>query len=560
MSIEKDQKYLRVRNTSDQDLYLADLDDEENKEENRGVQVYISSGEYADLPLDDDVLHSYEQGTIRGFIDQGLVAASPYGEQQENILWVAPDGDDSDPGTYSSPLASIQTAVDRLESNLGIDRDKVVKVKQGRYQENLIINTCNLTIEGTHPFGEVAQENPLVDSRRGIELYPEDDSRPVITITNMTKSEVETFESDGGVSYTFNAPDTFSYDGVSLDNRETRDDLVSDGVSDLYMDIVLRGLTIHSDNTEADPKSLLCLTVPDENHDNLKMTDIRFESVYGFNLDGGKSNIYVKNIKNISLNGCSFYQGDTVFDTNRHVWLTNNITRKTTRNGTPYGYYRTNLVFHGDTSVSSTDGGVGLGMNVALERMYGATNLYFIGALSRTNSGTTQDPNAYPWRTGMDGTLGLAPSENILDRRRVNVECFEFDGRGAAVQSIDRLYCHHGSYSGSGTLDVNELISHQGNFDITGGSNHTIRGGHVNGDLTINGGTDVTLKGVTVDGDVIVDQDNTSATLEGCHVEGTLDVDSGNDNSGVSVTVSGGTVMNTNDPGSNITTETPAIG
>ena len=90
---QSDQMYLRVKNTSSDDLYFSDLDDEENHEENKGVQVYLPAGEKADLLLDADVMHSYEQGTIDGFVQDGKLNASPF-QADSNELWVGPNGND----------------------------------------------------------------------------------------------------------------------------------------------------------------------------------------------------------------------------------------------------------------------------------------------------------------------------------------------------------------------------------------------------------------------------------------------------------------------------------
>lgn len=54
-------------------LYLADLDPLDGLR-NESLPVYVSPGETIELPLVDTVVDSFENGTIKGFAELGLIA------------------------------------------------------------------------------------------------------------------------------------------------------------------------------------------------------------------------------------------------------------------------------------------------------------------------------------------------------------------------------------------------------------------------------------------------------------------------------------------------------
>jgi hypothetical protein len=75
--IRKNAKFIRLRHTeqSQGSLFLSDLDTPENKASNAKIPVYVPYGETVDVLLTDRVLTSYQQGSIRGFLDDGLLEA-----------------------------------------------------------------------------------------------------------------------------------------------------------------------------------------------------------------------------------------------------------------------------------------------------------------------------------------------------------------------------------------------------------------------------------------------------------------------------------------------------
>ena len=68
-------------------LYFADLDDEDNKNERKKVPVYLSDGDSNKYLLTDNVITSYEEGSIckfreAGYIDTLLIEEDEVGEGQ----------------------------------------------------------------------------------------------------------------------------------------------------------------------------------------------------------------------------------------------------------------------------------------------------------------------------------------------------------------------------------------------------------------------------------------------------------------------------------------------
>jgi hypothetical protein len=76
-AIRKHAKFIRLRHTetSQGSLFLSDLDTSENKRSNNKVPSYIPYGETVDILFIDRVVTSYQQGSIRGFLDAGLLEA-----------------------------------------------------------------------------------------------------------------------------------------------------------------------------------------------------------------------------------------------------------------------------------------------------------------------------------------------------------------------------------------------------------------------------------------------------------------------------------------------------
>ena len=96
-------------------LYLSDLDTEENKHQNKGVVVYVPEGGSATLPLDEEVLHSFNQGAIKGFMDDGLLTAQLVMTDAESVEYTAADAADWD---VSAP-SNLKDALDRVAAHAG---------------------------------------------------------------------------------------------------------------------------------------------------------------------------------------------------------------------------------------------------------------------------------------------------------------------------------------------------------------------------------------------------------------------------------------------------------
>lgn len=73
--IRRGAKFIRLRHTgaSGGSLFLSDLDTPENKRDNEKIPVYVPFQETVDILLTDRTLTSYQQGSIRGFLDGGLL-------------------------------------------------------------------------------------------------------------------------------------------------------------------------------------------------------------------------------------------------------------------------------------------------------------------------------------------------------------------------------------------------------------------------------------------------------------------------------------------------------
>lgn len=72
-------KKIKISHTGEQQgsLYLSDIDDaEENNDPSDKVQVYVPENGSIELPLNNRVMQSYNQGSIRGFMEAGLIRTS----------------------------------------------------------------------------------------------------------------------------------------------------------------------------------------------------------------------------------------------------------------------------------------------------------------------------------------------------------------------------------------------------------------------------------------------------------------------------------------------------
>lgn len=130
MNKQPDIKYLRVKHTgkTQGSIFLSDLDDEDNRRQGgKQIPVYIPEGETVDLPLTNNVRHSYQQGTLRGHIESNVLAANIVVETS-NEIWVSLSGDDQNPGTKEAPKRTIQEAMRAIYDKVGMHGMKTVYI------------------------------------------------------------------------------------------------------------------------------------------------------------------------------------------------------------------------------------------------------------------------------------------------------------------------------------------------------------------------------------------------------------------------------------------------
>jgi hypothetical protein len=538
MSNKSDQMYLRVRNISDSDLIFSDLQDEENAQENKGVQTYLEAGEKVDLPLDGDVLHSYEQGSIGGYEDDGKVEASPF-QADRNELWVGPEGDDENPGTRNAPLGSIQTAIDRLDENFGLHELKTVKIKSGtdNIEENFVINTQTLRLQS-----ETLEGDDLDDTTQ---IVPADESRPICTITNMTKDEVDQFEDDGGLDYTWSPPNSYSYTGASFANRDTRDlnYKFSEVVADMKVQIEGIAFTAPNAPTSATPEGLAMIGVP-VSGDQFFIRDIHLTSVNG--TASGSTPLFAKNAQFVFAN--SVMSGDEIIlDEFNISFEGHGMGTSDTRKDSDIGG---DLITAGDSNTTSDEGGLGFN-----------STIFSYSSVSRAENVYITESVEIPFRQNETVVAGstddlVHDSSNDIGASdiRKGIECGSYRGLGSGNLYAATVRCEDFTHSGTGVVDINHLVCQNGGATFSGGTGHLIEGGTVQGNFTVSSGTDVELRGVTIEGNLDVNDANTTVHLKGCHIQGDINIE---DQSGVSVTMDGGSYMGSlTDPGTNFNRNT----
>ena len=108
-------------------------------------------------------------------------------------VWVSPDGDDSNPGTRSAPLASIQEGVEALKGRHGPNTTKIVYLaptgEDNAYivDETIVINESNFIVKSSAPMGETRIE-------AGADI-------PLFLVTALTDASVFDYLDDGGPEF-----------------------------------------------------------------------------------------------------------------------------------------------------------------------------------------------------------------------------------------------------------------------------------------------------------------------------------------------------------------------
>jgi hypothetical protein len=106
--LRRKQRYVRIKHLGNEDgaIHFSDLDDEENKEQGMGTPVYVSPNSHIDLPMDNEVIHSYEHGSIRGFIEDNQIEAVIHQGDIDRVDLGTSVGKISNGGEYDSQLAN----------------------------------------------------------------------------------------------------------------------------------------------------------------------------------------------------------------------------------------------------------------------------------------------------------------------------------------------------------------------------------------------------------------------------------------------------------------------
>jgi hypothetical protein len=515
--------YLRVKNVSGGNLTLYDLDDEENKEPNRKVQTYLDEGEVADLPMDADVMHSYEQGTIDYFVSDGKLEASPF-QAQRSELWVGPEGNDDNPGTENAPLGSIQTAIDRLGEKLGMNDHKRVVVKVGTYHENFIINIPHLEVisEVNWSGRDLSESGSIEDAGpKAVHIKPDNDDRPVCVVTNMSKSGYDKYEQGGGVDYNWSSPHQFSYTGASLADRETSGIEKQSLTSRVHMHTRFTGITFGGFElqTNATPIGVLCLGVPQDGDDGAFLRSILFDScAIEVDQDMGDT-LFVKNVRDIEFRRVRLIGDKHVLDRANGIALTTNGNSLVGGAGASR-YVNGNFIVHGDSNTTSDQGGIGLSSTItsfSVDPSPKYSNIYLVDEVSISAR------SGHSWiASGPDHELGVHSEVELTNGPgRVSISTGNYIGGGEQIEKYLDLYCGDGTYTGTGYIDANHIAAN-GTFTISSGTEHIIRSGTVDEDLIIEGGSTATLRNLNVKGDLIIRDSGTQVDAEGVHVQGAV--------------------------------------
>ena len=312
-TFNKGARYLRVTHTGQTSgpLYLSDLDDEENAQEEKKIQVYIPENESADLPFDEDVLLSYQQGTIRGLEDQGFLSTTVIDDQGNSPeIWVSPNGDDSNPGTRNAPYASIQKAVDDLAEEYGSRTLKTVhlmvdEVPDGDrwdLSETVVINTSRFRLVGT--------------SDQVLNFFETSSNVPIFVITDLTKQGYEDFVSDGGLAWTANtSTGDYTYTGQDPDNYENAGEDVGE--------IILENISFWDADT-SNP-CIALLGSKDGSRGNVRKVDIINSRCVTL-----APGLFAKNAESVRFYGYACESGQTIFDETINISSNGDVVRNFT--------------------------------------------------------------------------------------------------------------------------------------------------------------------------------------------------------------------------------------
>lgn len=133
-------------------LYFADLDDEDNKNERKKVPVYLSDGDSTRYLLTDNVIQSYEEGSIckfreSGFIDTLLIEEEGISEARYEEFTYGGNGLPSLVETWES--SSKETKTEELQLTYDAN-DNVVQTQESQFDADGSVfktTTCNYSYD-----------------------------------------------------------------------------------------------------------------------------------------------------------------------------------------------------------------------------------------------------------------------------------------------------------------------------------------------------------------------------------------------------------------------------
>lgn len=232
-----DIQYLRVSHTGQTKgpIHLSDLNTEDNARDPYKVPVYVPEEGSVDIPLNDQVLLSFNQGSIRRHIDDGRIKGAVVSDDGAAEVWVSESGDDDNPGTKIAPKKTIQQACLDMVERYGPDRLKTVYLvstdSSERFRGPIVVPGPRWRFVGVN--------NRLVANDTIVTVYTDplasasfnDDptpDAPAVVVVPWTEEAYHDFLDEGGVDYEINE-DTDEYEYTGADIIRENSDLYSDG-------------------------------------------------------------------------------------------------------------------------------------------------------------------------------------------------------------------------------------------------------------------------------------------------------------------------------------------
>ena len=460
----KNASYIKVSHAGQTSgpLFLADLADEENAKEEKKIPVYVPEGGSITLPLDEDVLLSYQQGTIRGLEDQGFLTTELLDNRGAAEIWVSPNGDDSNPGTRNAPYASIQKAVDDLAEEYGKEAEKRVYLD---FSGTSFFS--NWEIDSPVILGPKNSHTRIIGTGKNISRFTgvSTSSGPAFIVSDL--DDVGSFVSSGGVGYSVNTTtgaftlsgeDGHTYSGEGA--FSTYDISIED--LKLVAPVWLVGSTL-----DAVLRFQLrnCFIDVGSGNNALYMLGGGENKIYGLASDG---EVVLDRCKSIHWAGVDVHEGDAFVDT----VIVNES------EGDPFGYVDGNALFK---------------------------NIYVDGNQDNEIVGSYQSQqfNVENGVIGGDGIVGKSDAfVRIKAQRLQGLLKFTETSQLHAIDSV--FYDLQKTSSGAMVVKKSHI---QRNVTIEAGSNTTLKNCVIEGDLQVDSPASATLENVTVLGNLEGDGD-----------------------------------------------------